>query len=259
VYCGPVSVPGSFTANPDLRPEKSDSWTAGFVWEPVRDLSIGMDYYFIKQKDLVSSRDFQFILDNEARYAQYVTRGAPTSDDLARGAPGPLVIVAVPFENLSKVETKGIDLDARYRWSVGGGRITVSANGSYIISFKQPLAPEEPPTELAGTYDLPRFRGLGSLAWDSGPWAATAIVNYVRGFQQSTAASATADERIEDWTTFDLQAAYSGWKNLKFTVGVKNVADKEPPLAIVEALLYSFQSHNVRGRFFYTSLNYRFR
>jgi iron complex outermembrane receptor protein len=259
VYCGPVSVPGSFTANPDLRPEKSDSWTAGFVWEPVRDLSIGMDYYFIKQKDLVSSRDFQFILDNEARYAQYVTRGAPTSDDLARGAPGPLVIVAVPFENLSKVETKGIDLDARYRWSVGGGRITVSANGSYIISFKQPLAPEEPPTELAGTYDLPRFRGLGSLAWDSGPWAATAIVNYVRGFQQSTAASATADERIEDWTTFDLQAAYSGWKNLKLTVGVKNVADKEPPLAIVEALLYSFQSHNVRGRFFYTSLNYRFR
>lgn len=49
-YCGPVSVPGSFSANPDLKPEKSVSWTARFVWEPVRAASIGVDYYFIKQK-----------------------------------------------------------------------------------------------------------------------------------------------------------------------------------------------------------------
>ena len=260
LYCGPVSVPGSFSSNPDLKPEKSDSWTAGFVWEPVRDASLGIEYYFIKQKDLVSSRDFQFILDNESRYAQYVTRGPQTADDIVRGAPGPIVLVAVPYENLQRVETSGVDVDARWRWNAGNaGLLSLGFNGSYIISFKQPDAPEEPLEELAGTYDLPRFRAQGSLGWDRGPWSGTVVVNYIHGFSQSTSASASADQRIKAWTTVDLQASYSGLRNTKLVVGMKNAADKEPPLAIVEALLYTFETHNVRGRFVYASVNYRFR
>ena len=258
-YCGPVSVPGSFSANPELKPEKSDSWTAGLVWEPTRAMSVGLDYYYIKQKDLVSSRDFQFILDNEALYSQYVTRGAPTSDDVARGAPGPLVIVAVPFENLSQVETSGIDIDARLRFGGEAGRFVLGFTGSYIISYKQPLAPEEPLTEFAGTYDLPRFKGVGSLSWDAGPWSATGLLNYTHSFKQSTSAAATADPEIKAWTTVDLQGAYTGLRNWRFVVGARNLFDKAPPIAITETLLYSFQQHSLRGRFLYASLNYRFR
>jgi hypothetical protein len=68
--------------------EKRDSWTTGFVREPTSNASVAVDYYYIKWKDIVSSRDFQFILDNEATYGQYVTRGAPSAEDIARGAPG---------------------------------------------------------------------------------------------------------------------------------------------------------------------------
>jgi iron complex outermembrane receptor protein len=259
VYCGPVSVPGSFSANPDLKPEKSDSYTAGFVWEPVRAASIGIDYYYVKQKDLVSSRDFQFILDNEALYSQYVTRGPQTSEDASRGAPGPLVLVGVPFENLSMVETKGIDVDARVRLGGAAGRWTLGFTGSYIISYKQPLAPEEPLTEFAGTYELPRFKGVGSLAFDSGPFSASAAVNYIHKFKQSSSAAATADPEIKPWKTVDFQAAYSGLRNTRFVLGVKNAFDREPPVAIAETLLYVFQQHSLRGRFVYASVNYKFR
>jgi iron complex outermembrane receptor protein len=260
VYCGTVSLPGSFSANPDLKPEKSDSWTTGFVWEPVRNASIAMDYYYIKWKDIVSSRDFQFILDNENTYARYVTRGAPGAEDIARGAPGPVILVAVPYENLSKLTTDGIDLDARIRFPAGGwGAFTLGFTGSYILSYEQPLAPEEPPTELAGTYNLPRFKGVGTLTWDSGPWSTTLAVNCTDGFEQSTSAGAGADPKIKSWTTVDLQAAWTGMKNTKVTFGVKNIADEEPPVAIAETLLYTFQHHNLRGRFYYANLNYRFR
>lgn len=259
VYCGPVSVPGSFSANADLRPEKSDSFTAGFVWEPVRAASIGVDYYFVKQKDLVSSRDFQFILDNESLYSRYVTRGPQTAEDIARGAAGPLVLVAVPFENLSSVETRGIDVDARVRLAAAGSTWTLGFTGSYIMSYKQPLAPEEPLTEFAGTYELPRFRGVGSLAWSAGPWSASAAVNYVHKFKQSSSASAAADPEIKPWTTVDLQAAYTGLPNTRLVLGVKNAFDREPPVAIAETLLYVFQQHSLRGRFVYAGVNYRFR
>ena len=57
----------------------------------------------------------------------------------------------------------------------------------------------------------------------------------------------------------DLQAAYTGFKNAKLTFGVKNVADETPPVAIAEQLLYTFQTHNIRGRFFYGSINYKFK
>ncbi len=260
IYCGTVSVPGSFSANPDLKPEKSDSYTGGFVWEPTRNTSIGVDYYFIKQKDLVSSRDFQFILDNESRYPQYVVRGTPTGEDIARGAPGAIVVVAVPYENLSVLETSGIDVDARVRLpETALGKFSLAFTGSYIISYKQPLAPEEPLTEFAGTYELPRFKGVGSLNWDRGPWSGTFAVNYIHKFKQSDSAQAGADPEIRPWTTLDLQAAYSGFRNTKLTLGVKNLADKEAPIAIAETLLYVFQQHSLRGRFVYASVNYKFR
>jgi iron complex outermembrane receptor protein len=260
LYCGTISAPGSFSANPDLKPEKSDSWTAGFVWEPVRNTSIGVDYYYIKQKDLVSSRDFQFILDNEARYPQYVIRGAPTGEDISRGAPGAIAVVAVPYENLSSLQTSGFDVDARVRLpEFGAGRFTLGLTGSYIHSYKQPLAPEEPLTEFAGTYELPRFKGIGSVNWDSGPWSSTLTVNYVHKFKQSSAAQADADPEIKPWTTLDLQGAYAGFRNMRLTLGVKNLLDREPPVAIAETLLYVFQQHSMRGRFVYANVNYRFK
>jgi iron complex outermembrane receptor protein len=261
VYCGATSLPGSFSANPDLKPEKSDSWTGGFVWEPVRGTSIGIDYYYVKQKDLISSRDFQFILDNESRYSQFVTRGPATSDDIARGAPGPIVIVAVPYENLSSLKTSGIDVDARVRWAAGEfGRMSAGFMGSYLISYKQPPAPEEPLEELAGTYDVPRIKAVLNFGHDMGPFSTNIAFNYTHHFKQSTSASATAAENISSLTTMDAQVAYSGIKNLKLFIGGRNLGDRQPPVAIAEiSTVYLFEQHSLRGRYWYAGLNYNFR
>jgi iron complex outermembrane recepter protein len=56
-----------------------------------------------------------------------------------------------------------------------------------------------------------------------------------------------------------VQGSYSGLRNTKFTLGVKNLTNKEPPIAIAEATLYVFQQHSLRGLFAYASVNYRFR
>ena len=259
-YCGTVSLPGSFTANPDLKPEKSDSYTVGFVWEPVRATSLGVDWYHIKQKNIVSSRDFQTILNQEDRYAQYVTRGTPSSEDLARGAPGAIVLVSVPFENLSEIDTRGLDVDARVRFGLPGARLTLGFTGTYVDSYKQPLAPEDPPSELAGTYNLPRFRGVASATVDSGPWSATLALNGMSHFLQSTSTTATATPYIGSWNTLDVQASYAGLPRTRITLGAKNATDRLPPIAIAEQpQLYVFQLHSIRGRFLYANLNYTFR
>src|SRR5205085_102628 len=146
-----------------------------------------------------------------------------TAEDIARGAPGAIVLVSVPFENLSAIDTSGLDVDARLRIPLAGARATFGFTGSYIDTYKQPLAPEDPPSELAGTYNLPRFRGIASASIDSGPWSSTLAVNYLSHFKQSTSAASTAVPEIGSWTTVDLQASYEGWRGAKFTLGAKNL------------------------------------
>ena len=51
LYCGaPLSVTDS--GNKDLQPVTSDQWSVGFVLEPTRDFSVGVDFWWIRQKEL---------------------------------------------------------------------------------------------------------------------------------------------------------------------------------------------------------------
>jgi len=59
-----------------------------------------------------------------------------------------------------------------------------------------------------------------------------------------------------------LQGTYTGFKNWKLTLGVKNLFDKNPPLSNQQ---YTFQSgydpsyYDARARFLYGSVTYSFK
>ncbi len=60
---------------------------------------------------------------------------------------------------------------------------------------------------------------------------------------------------------WDLQGTYSGFKNLRLTLGVKNLWDTNPPVTNQQ---YTFQSgydpsyYDARARFIYGSVNWKF-
>jgi len=62
-------------------------------------------------------------------------------------------------------------------------------------------------------------------------------------------------------TLWDTQVSYAGIKNLRLTLGVKNLFDKDPPLTNQQ---YTFQSgfdpsyYDARSRFLYGSVNWKF-
>ena len=51
---GAYSLGLTSTGNPELDPEKSTSFTAGLVYEPIRNLSFTLDYWQIEVKDLIT-------------------------------------------------------------------------------------------------------------------------------------------------------------------------------------------------------------
>ncbi|MBC7941553.1 MAG: TonB-dependent receptor, partial [Chitinophagaceae bacterium] len=105
VYDAFEQYPTVKQANPDLQPEKSKQFSLGIVVEPVRDVSLSVDYWNIEKKDVISDLYEKTILENPTRYAAYITR------DPADGFP----TILLQKENQGRLKTSGLDLEASWR------------------------------------------------------------------------------------------------------------------------------------------------
>lgn len=263
-YCPTVGAPAIISAGQGLKPEKSDSRSIGFVWDITKDASVAVDGFDIAQKRLISTEGAQAILDLEATdpiYAARVLRAPPDATDLARGAPGNIVGVLNQFVNLTELRTKGFDLELRWRVARNeNGTWTFNSINNYVHSYKTQNLKTDPLIEFAGTYSLPRSRGVHSFSWEKGPWFASATFSHIDKYGASTSAPAGATSVVGNFDTTDLQGAYSGFKNLKVTFGVRNIFDRAPPIDLSSGLIpYDFTQHNPRGKFYYGTLNYKFK
>ncbi len=254
-----AQISGVFAGNPSLNPEKSESATAGIIFEPNQNFSIGLNYYKIDWKDQVASPSFQSIVNG----------GDPTRV-LRDPTTGAITTVLSNYRNLSQTKTDGIDLEARYRMSTAMGRWTARANFSYVDTF------EEEGTQYAGTNGgsntIPRTRGNVAFDWDYRALAATFQVNYIRGFEQQLLPgswfTAPADpnfqngiypSRIPSRTTYDFFARYNITKNLSISGSVININDKKPPYdpGFSGTFLYDFSVYDIRGRRFALGMSWK--
>jgi iron complex outermembrane receptor protein len=252
-----VQISSVRSGNPDLQPEKSTSATAGIIWEPNQNFSVGLNYYQIEWKNQVSLPSVTDTL--AAGDPAHVIRDPATGD---------LRTVIRNYINLSETKTNGVDLDARYRMSTSVGRWTARVNVSYVDSFK------EEGTEYAGTNGgsntIPRTRGNLALDWDHQALAVTAQVNYIRSYYQQSLPSSwftpptdlnfqngLYPDRIPTRVTYDMYARYNINKNLAISGSIININDKKPPYDPVFTELYDWSVYDVRGRQFRIGLTYK--
>ena len=117
---------------------------------------------------------------------------------------------------------------------------------------------------------VPRWKHYLALDWTYGPWEAVLAHNFqthyqdIAGtFEDPTDPNFHARE-VASYSTFDIQGAYTGFKNLKLTLGVKNLTDRDPPYTNAGGQNY-FQAGydpgyaDPRGRFYYGSITYTFK
>lgn len=109
---------------PELKPEKSLNFTAGFGLRPSRNFSITVDYYNITLKDRI-------ILSSNIGH----TASGTTPLDAVLTDNG---IVGVSFfTNGIRTNTQGIDVVASYRnIPVGSGKLAINFAGNYTIDNK---------------------------------------------------------------------------------------------------------------------------
>jgi outer membrane receptor protein involved in Fe transport len=113
-----ASIKGNTAGNPNLEPEKSISYTLGFVLTPpvVPGLSITLDYYSIKIKNAISNVQAQDILNN--CYGSVAGLDPTFCSLFTRGSDKNINFVNTTFVNASKLFTDGYELQVAYRTSV---------------------------------------------------------------------------------------------------------------------------------------------
>ena len=263
--CGAPQVRAASGGNPNLKAEESDSINVGIVFEPMRDLSMSVDYYNIRHTNIIDQPTLSFLLNNASLFPPGAVNRLPqNANDIAAGAPGSLAgIGADPGIGISRLyynanfqRTYGVDVDLRYAWTQGDlGRFRASTTLTYMATLKRTLNPGTQAVELAGTYSYPRMRNVATVNWTRGSWDSTLTWNHLGSYEQFYQVS---ERDVRSWNTFDVQVNYNGFRKTQITVGATNILNKEPSWTDEDWQGFDTEVASPRGAFWYVRARYTF-
>ena len=253
--------------NPSLKPEKSEQATLGIVLEPTDSISMSIDLYKINKSQNINALTDSAIFGNFAKYdapGGSVHRFPGTQVVNGVTLPGAISFIDLFTTNLGNIHTDGVDIDVVYRLPrTDVGRLTFALNGTYVHKFEMQLEQGGPYTENAGAFfnggPVIRWQHYLTLNWDSGLWAATLAQNFQLGYGDD---GAPPERRVASYETYDIYGAFSGIKNLRLALGIKNLLDRDPPYSRQGQTFpvgYDPRYTDPRGRFFYGSVTYAFK
>jgi iron complex outermembrane receptor protein len=257
--------------NPDLKPEESTQYSIGFVWSPVPQLSIGVDYYHIEIEDTIATPSTQEVVSGfRAGNPAYASSVVLTPE-------GDIEMTKVFATNVGDAKTEGFDLDVTYRDKFSWGNVLVNLQGTYVQTFDV-TSPGGTVSHNVGTIVdndcnpvigadsggvVPRWKHVLTGTWAYGPWSLTAVQNYYRSYQTGCRQGDGEKNYTGNQALYDLRGAWTGVKGLTLAIGIKNLLDEDPPIFVPVSNQfqagYDVAMYDPRGRFIYGSLQYTFR
>ena len=292
-----VQPPGSqltinLSGNPNVRPEKSDSFTLGIVAGPPSDSGIfsrlrgSIDYYNIKVEDAIVTPDPNSVVAACFNYLgtnpTYDPANASCQSLVRSGAQlvqilNPAVTPAANFavNNLAEIKTSGID--AQLQWPIpleGLGEnasLTFDMFLNYLIDWKlRDGIPGLPSLDYAGTVSyfgaglgtsFPRWRGTLSTTLNVDEFSFNLRSRYIHSMKNRAALQFNNENNLtgvgSTWY-FDATASVN-IENLTFRLGVNNLFNRQPELYAPNVQSGTDPSlYDVIGRRFFVSAGLRF-
>ena len=264
-----------FGGNAQLKPEESEQATLGFVFEPIPGASFSIDYFKINLKNAIQTGiAVPTILADLSQFGSLVTRGP--DDPNFPGLPGRITSIDQTYINLGAERIQGLDIEAHYRApTTDWGRLSFNLAGTYYLRYDV----QRPDGSYYGqvgnmlnsilnslnTGVIPRWKHYASMTWDQGPWSATIAQTYQTSYTDY-AFDGTSDDccarTVGGMSIWDLQGSYTGFKNWKLALGVKNMFDTNPPRSNQQGTFvvgFDPTYYDPRGRFVYGAVTYTFK
>lgn len=214
-------VPVTRIPSKDLKEETSQSWTVGFVTEPVSGFSLGADYWYIRIKDVIKELSGSDIID---RTDNPDLAGVTTEFDADGGLAG---IGNVPYLNLGEKEDAGVDVTANARFRQGATRWTLSSAYSAKFYSREIAVPRAPQEDTLGEKGKPRWRAVNSARAGFLRVHTLGLKQNLIGRQESY--NPQVQKYIDQSVTYDLSWAWNFQKSGTLSVTALNVLDTPFP------------------------------
>ena len=241
--------------NPNLKAETSDSYTYGVVLAPrfAPGLSLSVDYYNIKVKNVIQTVDAQTIaslcydsssLENPfcALFSRAGAGGAPTGEVPHQIIEGSLIQIPL---NFAKLQTRGIDVDLSYAHRFGNVSVTSHVVYTHQLENEQNIDPTDP--TFADTIRGELGSPTDAVNWNSSITVGAIFFNYQLRYLSKMTISAYENQNtfqgrppqnadVADILYFpqvfysDVRMGVTFNERSNFYVGIDNLTNRRPPL-----------------------------
>lgn len=197
-------------SNPNLKPEDSETFSAGFVYSPkfVPGLTYSMDFWQIDRTGVVQSAFLDAVLARE------LAGTLIPPERVERLPSGDISRIVVPYQNEGAETANGIDFGLQYTLPTSFGTFTSITQVTYLNSFEVQRVPGGPTEELAGKTTNPsasnegyyRWKGNSRLDWNWKSFDLIGTVRYIDGFDEEDPDG--LPHEVDSRWLFDLQASF---------------------------------------------------
>jgi iron complex outermembrane receptor protein len=283
--CGPSnggvgrSISSLISPNPNLKPERSKSYTFGIIFSPTANTSASLDYFNIHRRDFIDRFDSQKVTDNEFNPA---FRGGtvfrdPNPATWLPGVPnsGPIQSTIRRFDNFGEAIVGGLDLDITTNINLGAsGKLKITGQGTYLTKTDWSL--EKGGALVSGLgnfyiFETPRVRGTISATWTYQDFSILGRYNYTGKWyygdpdsgcyaSAATVAAIGGNCEVDSWTTVDASITYTGFKNLSLSLLARNIGSREAPYDPNQTTLgFNPTFHSPQGLNYAFTASYKFK
>ena len=217
-------------------------------------LSVSADLWRIYLTNLIIRPDAQTVVDfcfNDPNSAY--------CNLIQFGGPGVLQIKGLSYQNLGRLDTKGVDFAANYKLpETAFGNFNFGLQTTYLSQYDNSV-PGAPVTHVAGEYNsqygsFSRWRALGNIGWQMGDFNAQWTQRYIGSLNGPFYRTPTI---VYHNLSFGYNLAPI---NTRFDVGIDNVTNKQPPLyynAVTNANI-DINTYDPIGRFYWARATIKF-
>ncbi len=277
-YSGAAPAPTAlltYGGNPDLKPEKSRSWTLGADYTPQLwpSLKLSATVFGIDYRDRVVQPISPITTGLSNPIFSPFVISTPTSGDInsvfsqgftftnySGASYDPTKVVAIlhdQYQNATSQQVNGADFSYRQDFTAGTSSFDAFANLT-LLRLMQRTVSTAPDVELSGTiFNPPKTKARAGIEWQTGAISATGIVNYTASEIDTGItpnAKIASNETVDANLSYNFSGVAANARGFKVSLAVINLFDKKPPFAQSPAISYAgiyFDSTNssVIGRF----------
>jgi iron complex outermembrane receptor protein len=250
-----------------LKPEKSENFTVGLVFDPIRQLSFSMDFYRIKIRNIIQGNTANLSAAIDDYYAGtplptgYTAIASGVTDPNHPTAQPTLGFIEYGFVNEGVETTSGYDFGATANFTLPYGiKWTSAFDANYVLELNlitaggtQHYAGSLGPDNNVDAGGTPKFKANWQNTLSYGPATVSLTAYFVDGYQEeaediggtvgdcldSTLNSGTPTPYIDGTTPiqckakpfwdFDLHTSYDVRKQFQVYMDVQNLFDKQAP------------------------------